>query len=72
MKKEKYVPPRADVLMLAPCEALAAWDWGFGSQWTGQKYFPATLASGIAMGGLFDKEKGDVFTDDGFVIKKGS
>lgn len=73
MKKE-YVPPRADVLLLAPCEALAAWDWGFGSKWTGQQYFAPNsnnnLTSGIAMGGLFDTARGDVFTTDGFVIKK--
>lgn len=71
MKRKEYVPPRADVLLLAPCEALAVWDWGFGSTWGGQKYFEAAgnLASGISIGGLFGGSD-DVFTEDGFVIKK--
>ena len=69
MKKE-YVPPYAEVLLLAPCEALAAWDWGFGSKWEGHKYFKSTdsLASGVAIGGLFNSDID--MTEDGFVIKQ--
>ena len=72
MKKREYVPPRAEVLMLAPCEELAVWEWGFGSKWTGQQYFQSTdtLASGIAMGGKFSDSID--MTGEGFVIKNGS
>jgi len=67
--RNKYVPPKVEIICLAPCEAVAAWDWKFGSTWTGEKYFnvPSTLASGIAMGGGFNSE--DFLAEDGFVIK---
>lgn len=70
MKKKEYVPPRADVLLLAPCEKLAALDWGFGSRWTGQQYFKSEgdLASGVALGGIFSGDGIDM-TVEGFVIK---
>ena len=69
MKKE-YIPPKVDVVMLAPCERIAAVDWEFSSKWAGEWYFEAIedLGSGIAMGGWFDKDE-DSFTSDGFRIK---
>ena len=69
--KKAYVPPKAELFLLAPNEGIAAWDWEFSSKWEGQKYFEAAgnLASGIAIGGLFGGSD-DTFTEDGFVIKK--
>ena len=68
MRKE-YGPPRADVLLLAPCEDLALIDnrFGFGKQWHNE-FFGDPGASGFAFGGSF--KDNDYLTEDGFVIKK--
>ena len=66
MRKE-YVPPRADVLLLAPCEDLAVIDnrFGFGQQWHNTGPFGAPGASGFAITDKFES-----YTDeDAFVIK---
>ena len=69
-KKKEYVPPVADMILLAPCETLAdTSDWGFGNAWREEwgRFDIGTVASGIAFGGSdFD----DMIEDDGFFIKK--
>lgn len=67
-KKTKYVPPAAELILLAPCENLAVDDWAFGNAWRtqwGKFRDTATGASGVAFGGnTFDKygTDGDFFT----------
>lgn len=65
MRKE-YVPPKADVLLLAPCEDLAAIEnrFGFGKQWH-NGFFGAPGASGFAITDKFTSYT----DDDAFVIK---
>lgn len=67
--RKEYVPPTAEVILLAPDENLAAWDWGFQSPWK-QGYLPATeevaSAVGVINGGLTTSAWGD----DGFTIVK--
>lgn len=68
-QKKEYVSPKADVMLLAPCEALAAVDCGFGAAWrdTWGRFTDPGGASGIAFGGTF--EPNDVTQDGGFIIK---
>ena len=51
-KKNIYVPPAAELILMRPCEALAAMEWkfGFGHTWKNSGLIPAggELASGIA------------------------
>lgn len=70
-KKTKYVPPTAELILLAPCENLASsWDWGFKETWRSTwGRIPAAngLASGVAFGGeIFDSTDQ---SESGFIIK---
>ena len=55
-KKKELVPPRAEMILLAPCEDLAFDDWAFGSAWRNQwgKFKDDTKGSGVAFGGTFE------------------
>ena len=66
-KKIEYVPPVAEVILLAPCERLAAWDHEFGNVWRNPGKFTTDSGfTGIAFG---DDKFDDYDTDSGFVIK---
>ena len=70
-QRKEYVPPAAEVLLLAPSEKLAAWDWGFDTLWKREAgYHPGAegLASAIVVTGQFGTE--DYTEDSGFFIKK--
>ena len=51
-KKIKYVPPAAEVILLAPCESLAAWEYSFERTWKNPGRFTTTPSglAGIAFG----------------------
>ena len=73
MKKRTYIPPKAELVLLAPCEGLANWDWAFGNTWRSQGFHErdGSIASAIAMNGGFGADGYPTLdTDDGFVIKK--
>ena len=59
--RKEYLPPLAEVILLAPCEELAVieWKFGFGSTWK-NGYYPKdeNSASGIAMNGTFGEGYG--------------
>ena len=65
-KKMKYVPPVAELILLTPCEHLAAWEYSFKNTWKSHGRFEtASDFNGIAFGGdKFDAfgEGGDFFT----------
>ena len=71
--RKVYTAPTAEVVLLAPAETLAAWDWSFNSVWksgyvqgSGNVY----SAVGIINGGAgLDGDSG-LWPEDGFVIKK--
>ncbi|MBQ2995903.1 MAG: hypothetical protein IJE22_01520 [Oscillibacter sp.] len=68
--KKQYLPPAAEVVLLAPCEGLAAWEFGFGKSWKNGYYSAGEgngTASGIAMNGSFGNDF--VFGEDGFFTK---
>ncbi|MBQ2997226.1 MAG: hypothetical protein IJE22_08365 [Oscillibacter sp.] len=65
-KKKEYVPPMAEMILLSPCEALAAEDWAFGRAWKNESDWGKFSASGFAFGGSnFD----DVGNDGSFFTK---
>ena len=68
-KKMKYVPPTAELILLAPCENLAFDDWAFGNAWRDQwgKFKDDAKGSGVAFGGTFEKygTDGEFFTKSG-------
>ena len=67
MKRKHYTPPTAEVILLSPCEALAATEWGFGKSWRNDLgYFTEGGASGIAVTGSILENS---WKEDGFVIK---
>ena len=67
-KKKEYIPPEAKVILLAPSENLAVFEWKFGKAWrTEYGYFTENGASGIAVTGTFLDDK---WAEDGFVIKQ--
>lgn len=71
-KKKVYTAPVAEVILLAPCEGIAAWDWKFENSWK-NGYFPRSekqlySAVGIINGG--GVEGNPLFTEDGFTIVK--
>lgn len=67
-KKIKYVPPVAELIQLAPCERLAAFDWEFQKIWKHEGFFTVNGASGIAVTGGFGSN--DYMNEDaGFIIK---
>ena len=71
--KKEYVPPVAEVILLAPTEKLAVNDYGFGKNWwAGPGYFSdletrTASAVGIHGGGTLDASNWD---EDGYTIKK--
>ena len=68
-KKMKYVPPAAELILLAPCENLAFDDWAFGDAWRTQwgKFKDDAKGSGVAFGGAFGTN--DYSTDGDFFTK---
>ena len=68
-KKIKYVPPMAELVLLAPCESLATIDWGFQKTWDHKGYFTENGASAIAVTGRFDSDGDYISEGSGFVIK---
>lgn len=71
--KKEYVPPAAEVILLAPSETLAAWDWDFGNVWKSAGYHPpgTDTASAVVITGAFGS--GENWDEgDGFVIKRNS
>lgn len=70
-KKTKYVPPAAELILLAPCEKLAAWDWKFGNIWQNTGYYTAgeigNASAIVVTSGFLDE---DYTEDSGFFIKK--
>ena len=68
--KKFYIAPSAEMLMLVPCEQLAAKDWGFNSTWeNGYFTFNSSnrTASGVGIkGGYYDPD------DDGYTIVRGN
>ena len=71
-KKKVYTAPAAEVILLAPAETLASWDWSFNSVWkSGYEGLSETnifSAVGIINGGAGLNES--IWAEDGFVIKK--
>ena len=66
-ERKEYTPPEAEIILLAPCDRLAAMDRKFGYNWkTPEGYFPAAddFASGVAFSGDFGVNDGDGFTFD--------
>lgn len=68
-KKTAYVPPAAELILLAPCENLAFDEWAFGNAWKNQwgKFkITSTGASGVAFGGEFTPAEtpGFFFSDE--------
>ena len=62
--RKEYVPPEAEVILLAPSEKLSAWDWSFDSHdWKASNYFPnnGETASAIVVTGTW--------TEDGYTIQ---
>ena len=68
--RKEYVPPAVEMVLLEPCEKLAAWEWGFDTLWKNPGYYPAKegLASAIVTTGDF--ANADYTEDSGFFIKK--
>ena len=70
--RKVYTAPAAEVVLLAPVETLAAFDWNFDNVWkngyvSGTDVFSAV---GIINGGAgLDGDSG-FWEEDGFVIKK--
>ena len=65
--RKEYVPPTAEVILLAPDEKLAAWDWSFDHfAWKESAYYQAqgNAASAIVVNGT------NVWAEDGYTIKK--
>ena len=58
-KKIKYVPPAAEMILLAPCENLAFQDWAFGKSWRQEwgKFKDDNGASAIVFGGTTFEEE---------------
>ena len=59
--RKEYVPPTAEIILLAPHEKLAANDFRFDSIWgRHENYFTNETGSGIAVAGTFgtDGENG--------------
>ena len=72
MEKRNYVPPEAEMILLSPCEAVAAWDWNFSNVWKNPGYFNAAqtgTASAIVVAGTFAPAGDTDWNGDGFVIK---
>jgi len=70
-KRKVYIAPEAEVILLAPAEGLAAWDWSFESKWQ-SGYFKKNgvlSAVGIINGGIEDEPNG-IWSEDGFIIKR--
>lgn len=69
MNKKEYLPPAAELILLAPCERLAAWDTSFEERW----FHGFNILAGASAGnlGIITEVKDDTWEDSGFVIKKG-
>ena len=66
-QKIKYVPPLADVILLAPCEHLAAWEYSFEKTWKNPgKFVTDSGFTGIAFGDTVFDHTG---TDGNFFTK---
>ena len=73
-KKRVYAAPVAELILMAPCESIAAWDWNFGNVWKSAGYHPpgTDTASAVVITGTFGPFGiGDEQNPygDGFVIK---
>ena len=70
--RKEYVPPTAEVILLAPDEKLAAWDWKFGSYTWGEGYISATGTTASAVGIINGAgiEGNPIFGEDGYTIIK--
>ena len=72
-KRKVYAAPEAEMILLAPVEGLAAWDWDFKSNWQNtwhSGYFKkdgVLSAVGIINGG--QETPAGIWEEDGFVIK---
>lgn len=71
-ERKTYTPPTAEIILLAPEEKLAAWDWSFDI-WKHGYIAPSenqvASAVGIINGtGVLNDDKN--WTGDGFVIKR--
>jgi len=72
-KRKVYTAPEAEMILLAPVEGLAAWDWNFKTNWQNTWHNglnAAGSAVGIINGGAGLDENKDFWGEDGFVIKK--
>lgn len=73
-KKKAYVPPAAEMILLAPCERIAAWEYSFQNTWMGDikgRFGDAYgLGGGSGITGTFGSEH--YFGNESFEVKKGS
>ncbi|MBQ2996508.1 MAG: hypothetical protein IJE22_04645 [Oscillibacter sp.] len=72
-KRKAYVPPAAEMILLAPCERLAAWEYSFQNTWTniqGRFNNAYNLGGGSGITGTFTDQ--DYFGEDGFTVKQSS
>ena len=70
-ERKTYTPPTAEIILLAPEEKLAAWDWSFDIWKHGYTAASSdgTVASAVGIingNGVLN----ETWTDDGFVIKR--
>lgn len=64
--RKEYVPPTAEVILLAPDEKLAAWDTGFTHDNSGWFLNTDTGASAVTAYGTFADDN----MGDGFVLPR--
>lgn len=72
--RKVYAAPKAEVILLAPSEGIATWDSEFKNLWEhGYKAaFEGTASAVGIINGAGGSLTGDIWQDDGFVIKKTS
>ena len=63
--RKEYIPPEAEVILLAPAEKLSAWDWSFGNiAWENTGYHRGS--EGIPSAVVVQ----NTWTEDGFTFER--
>ena len=71
-ERKTYTPPTAEIILLAPEEKLAAWDWSFENVWKNGYVGPDAEQGTASAVGIINGNGvlNETWTDDGFVIKR--